>query len=291
MNANNKIKQYLKQIPLINKFLRFKNRTRLWLRDVSSALLAKKTKMKLTPFGFKLIGSNSIHHISMQEGTFEPEEIALFQNLLQNAEVFVDVGANIGFYSCLARFAGKHVIAVEPSAKNLDYLYVNVQANDWTDVEVFPVGLSNRPGLASLYGGSSTGASLIGNWAGSSKFFHSTVSLTTLDIILGTRLSGKKLFIKVDVEGYEYNALLGSVNVMQMKPQPTWVVEICLNEFHPDGINPYYKETFELFWQNGYSAYTADHRNRLIQPADVDRWVNSRFCDSGTINYKFVPLS
>lgn len=225
MNADNKIKQYLKQIPLINKFLRFKNRTRLWLRDVSSALLAKKTKMKLTPFGFKLIGSNSIHHISMQEGTFEPEEIALFQNLLENAEVFVDVGANIGFYSC----------------------------------------------LASLYGGSSTGASLIGNWAGSSKFFHSTVSLTTLDIILGSRLAGKKLFIKVDVEGYEYNALLGSVKVMQMKPKPTWVVEICLNEFHPDGINPYYKDTFELFWQNGYSAYTADHRNRLIQPADVDR--------------------
>lgn len=286
-----KIKQYLKTKPLIIKYLRFKYLTRLWFRDVSSALLSKPTKMKMTPLGFKLIGSTSIHHIAMQEGTFETEETALFKDLLQSADVFVDVGTNIGFYACLARLAGKHVIAVEPLSKNLDYLYANILANDWTDVEVFPVGLGKSPGLATLYGGSSTGASLIGSWAGSSKLFHRTIPLTTLDILLGTRLAGKSLLIKVDVEGAEYNALLGSVAVMRMQPKPTWVVEICLNEFHPDMMNPNYKDTFDLFWQNGYEAYTADHNNRLIQRADVERWVKDGICDSGTINYKFVPAS
>ena len=288
-----KLKQYLKRYSLVVKAHRSLYRTlyrvKLWLRDVSSAYLSKSTKMKMTPLGFKLIGSNLIHHLAMQEGKFEPEETVLFKELFRSADVFVDVGSNIGFYACLARLVDKHVIAVEPLSKNLEYLYANILANDWTDVEVFPVGLSDRPGLATLYGGSSTGASLIGSWAGSSKLFRRTISVSTLDILLGVRLTGKKLFIKVDVEGVEYPVLLGALNVMSMQPKPTWIVEICLNEFHPGGMNPNFQDTFNLFWQYGYEARTADQRDQLIQRADVDRWVKNGRCDSGTINYKFVP--
>lgn len=266
-------------------------RVKLWLRDVSSAYLSKSTKMRMTPFGFKLIGSNLIHHLAMQDGTFEPEETSLFREQFQDADVFVDVGANIGFYTCLARTSGKHVIAVEPLPKNLDYLYANILANNWNDVEVFPVGLSERSGLAILYGGSSTGASLIGSWAGASQLFRRIISVSTLDILLGVRLARKKMLIKIDVEGAEHPVLMGATNVMRMQPKPTWIVEICLNEFHPDGMNPNFQDTFNLFWQYGYEARTADTSNRLIQRADVDRWVKNGRCDSGTINYKFVSVS
>jgi FkbM family methyltransferase len=285
-----KLKQHLKKYPLVMKVHRSLYRVKLWMRDVSSAYLSKSTKMRMTPLGFKLIGSNSIHHVAMQEGTFEPEETILFKEHFQGADVFVDVGANIGFYTCLARLADKHVIAVEPLPKNLEYLYANILGNDWNDVEVFPVGLSNSPGLATLYGGSSTGASLIGNWAGASQLFRRIISVSTLDILLGVRLAGKKILIKIDVEGAEYPVLLGATNVMRMQPKPTWVVEICLNEFHPDGMNPNFQDTFNLFWQYGYEARTADKSNQLIQRADVDRWVKNGRCDSGAINYKFVSV-
>lgn len=246
--------------------------------------------MKTTPYGFKLTGSNSIHHLSMQEGTFEPDEVILFQDLFSRTEVFVDIGANIGFYTCLARRAGMHVIAVEPLRKNLHYLYANLLENDWDNVEVFPVGLAERPGVATLFGGSSTGASLIGNWAGASQMFRKNISLSTLDILLGGRFSGKKIFIKIDVEGAEYKVLLGAAKVMGMTPKPTWVVEICLHEYHPEGMNPDFHAIFGLFWRSGYEARTADKNNKVIKAADVEHWVECGFSDSGTINYIFSPI-
>jgi FkbM family methyltransferase len=276
---------------LINAYYRLRKLLylRFELRDILDSYIFHSRKPQMTPYGFKLIGSHSIHHLAMQHGNFEKEESTLFATLFHQTDIFVDVGANIGFYACLARSVGKHVIAVEPLPKNLDYLFENLTANEWKDVEVFPLGLSDHSGFGTLYGPSSTGASLIDGWAHASKIFHRTISLSTLDILLGNRFVGKKLFIKIDVEGFEYSVLLGSLDILQMKPKPTWVVEICLSEYHPEGRNPYYEDTFNLFWRNGYQSFTADSNNNLILPGDVERWVQSGRCDSGTINYKFAP--
>ena len=206
---------------------------------------------KATPLGFKLQGCGSVHHRSMQQGTFEVELTQLLLQRLEQAQVFVDVGANIGLYSCLARSKGKHVIAVEPLPRNTAALYTNMFENGWKDVEVFPVGLSRTPGIAVLYGASSTGASLIGNWAGASGRHKRIIPISTLDVILGSRFSGKPMLIKIDVEGVEFMVLSGAVKTLSQSPRPTWVMEICLNEFHPSGLNPDYLATFELFWSHG----------------------------------------
>jgi FkbM family methyltransferase len=261
------------------------------IRDIRDSYILGTRKPQRTPYGFTMLGSTSIHHRGMQEGTFEQEETALILQHLKDASVFVDVGANIGFYTCLGRSLGKYVIAVEPLARNLEHLYANLVNNGWNDVEVMPLGLSDRPGIARLYGASSTGASLIMNWAGAHKRFHRTISLSTLDNIIGNRFTGEKLFIKVDVEGVEYSVLKGSINTLHRTPQPTWIIEICLSEFYPQGQNPDYAATFELFWQNGYEVRTADQRSQLILPADVDRWIKAGSSDSGVINYLFIPKS
>lgn len=290
-----RLKRLLKQFPLLVGVRRAIAHVLVLVQhevnDIYASYLSKSTKLKMTPYGFKLAGSKSIHHIAMQRGEFEPEETSLFKEEFQHADVFVDVGANIGFYSCLAKVAGRHVVAIEPLPKNLEHLFTNILANDWADIEVFPVGLSEHPGLATLYGASSTGASLIGSWAGASRYFKRTIPLSTLDILLGNRFSGKKIFIKIDVEGVEYSVLLGAAATIKLNPKPTWVIEVCLNEYHPDGINPNFQNTFNLFWLHGYEVRTADKNNRLIKHEDVVRWVECGRCDSGTINYKFVPVS
>ena len=171
-----------------------------------------KTKPKTTPYGFRLMGNKA-----MQVGTFEPIETALIQKYMGEIDVFVDVGANIGFYTCLARSFGKRVIAIEPLPQNLNYLYANLEANSWDDVEVFPVGLSDSPGITPLYGGG-TGASLIAGWAGVPHHWNQIIALSTLDILLGERFIGKKLFIKIDVEGVEYKVLMGSQRTLAMTP-------------------------------------------------------------------------
>jgi len=286
-----RLKKRLKDFPLALATHRLIRRADWWLRDIRSAFFSRSTKLQATPYGFKLRGTNSIHHLAMQKGTFEPEETTQLKEEFRSAEVFVDVGANIGFYSCLARRSALHVVAVEPVAKNLEYLCANFLANNWNDIEVFPMGVSESPGFATLYGGSSTGASLIGGWAGASRKLRRLVPLSTLDILLGDRFAGKRMVVKIDVEGAEYSVLLGARGVMGMRPKPTWMVEICLNEYHPAGMNPHFLDTFDLLWQLGYEARTADQRNKLIERADVERWLQCGRCDSGVINYKFIPLT
>jgi len=257
------------------------------IKDIWNSYFSRSLTMRMTPYGFKLTGSKSIHHKGMQEGIFEPEETAIFKEIFQQVDVFVDVGANIGFYSCLAKHEGKHVVAVEPLSKNLEFLYLNLTENNWSDVEVYPLGLSDSPGLATLHGASSTGASLIENWAGSSKLFRRTIALSTLDILLGNRFKEEKKLIKIDVEGFEYQVLSGALKMISMDIKPIWVIEVCLNEYHPDGLSPHFEDIFNLFWEHGYEVRTADKNNILIERNDVKRWISSGSCDSGTINYIF----
>ncbi len=285
-----KLKKRLKKFGWINDLIKAKLLTKWWIADIRSAFFSKATSFKDTPYGFKLKGTNSIHHVRMQDGKFETEEVEIFQEIFKKSDVFVDVGANIGFYSCLARNLHLHVIAIEPLQKNLKYLFENLKMNNWSDVEVFPVGLAECPNIATLYGGSSTGASLIGSWAGASKIFKNSIALSSLDNLISRRFEGKNIFIKIDVEGTEYQVLLGSQKVMSMHPKPIWIIEICFDEYHPQGANPDFYRTFELFWKNGYEARTADKNNKLIQQKDLDQWKKNGVCESSTINYKFEAM-
>lgn len=234
-----------------------------------------------TPFGFKLAGN-----ASMAAGAFETEETEVFLRHLQKASICIDIGANIGFYTCLAAAQGKHVIAVEPLAMNLSMLYRNLLSNNFSDVEVFPVGLSDKAGLRQLFG-ANTGASFVPGWARNSNASYEIVSVSTLDNLLNMRFGGQPILVKIDVEGFECEVLKGAKHTLSLSPRPVWLVEICLTENFPGRVNHNFAATFDLFWMEGYEARTADRRERLIEPCDIARWVEQRHVDFGSYNYVF----
>jgi FkbM family methyltransferase len=239
----------------------------LTYRTLRDALAQRRQSFVETPFGFRLKGDSA-----MQDGTFESREIHLITALLDSSDVFVDVGANVGLYTCLARQAGKHTLAVEPLQANLRYLFANLEQNGWSDVEVWPIALADSAGTSSL-SGASTGASLLSGWAGASPLLRSPVAVSTLDTILGSRFAGQRLVIKIDVEGAEWRVLKGAEGILRSSPAPTWLIEINLTENHPNGTNPHYLETFQMLWSRGYRSQTVD--NRAISRLDVEAWVRS----------------
>ena len=241
----------------------------------------RRHPLEQTPLGFKFSG-----HREMQKGTFEPQEVALIKQHLGTASVFVDVGANLGYFACLARFLNKHVIAIEPSLENLEYLYRNLDSNGWNDVEVFPLGLSSRSSIAKMYGGG-TSASLLSSWGGQSDSLQRTIALTTLDTLVGERFNGQKLMIKIDVEGVEYDVLKGAFKTLALVPNPVWHIEIGLTEHFPGGINPHFEDIFNLFWAHGYDAWTIGTDKRMVKPDDISRWIKNRQIDFGGYNYLF----
>lgn len=269
----NIIRKFIEQSPFLASLYRT-------LRDELQFIRSKPHKTKP---GFKFL-----YNPAMRKGDHEPEVTKLILQLLKKTEIFLDIGANMGYYTCLARSKKRSVIAVEPLQQNLKYLYANLKLNKWNDIEVYPVGLSLKPGITEIFG-SGTGASLIKGWAGTSTKYSTWIPVSTLDNIIGNRFMKKKLLIKIDVEGAEYMALKGASRILKMSPKPSWIMEICLAEHHSKGLNPHFLQIFDLFWENGYEAWAIDKNSKKVSKNDVKRWTKNRSRDFGTHNYYFKP--
>jgi FkbM family methyltransferase len=219
-----------------------------------------------TPMGFKFLGNEA-----MEKGVFEPEETKLLGALMQHVDHFVNVGANIGYYCCLALQRGLPVIAFEPEHSNLLVLLRNIRENGWKDkIEVHPVALTDRPGIVDIYG-SGTGASLLRGWANTPVDLVASIPASTLDLSVGQRLQGRNALILIDIEGAEHSALQGAALTLQQDPKPIWIVEICSHQHQPAGIsvNPRLLDTFDLFWNTGYVAYTVADKPRRVERSEV----------------------
>lgn len=236
-----------------------------------------------TPWGFTFTG-----HDAMALGGFEPEETKVVRQLLADVDVLVNVGANVGYYCCHALSLGKPVVAVEPIARNLHYLLKNIRNNGWANkAEIFPVALAGDTDILEIWGGG-TGASLVRGWASIPESYVTQVPVLSLDRLLGGSLHGKKALILVDIEGAEYMMLQGATQTLLNEPRSMWMMEISTTEHQPAGtsMNPNFAKTFELFFAQGYRAYTADEVAQEITPGIVQK-VMTGGMKLGTHNFLF----
>lgn len=207
-----------------------------------------------TPWGFALQGN-----LAMAQGQFEPEETQLIRKLLLEVDLFVNVGANIGYYCCHAHSLGKPVIAVEPLMRNVLYLLNNMINNGWEkNTEIFQAAAAAEAGIESLWG-TDTAASLVPGWAGIPANYVRKVPLLTLDRILGSALQNKRALIVTDIEGAELAMLTGAVNTLKNDVRPVWMMEITTHQNQPTGVisNPNFRKTFDIFFELGYRAFVA----------------------------------
>jgi FkbM family methyltransferase len=229
-------------------------------------LLDRNSLSVKTPWGFTIAGNKN-----MALGDFETEETGLIRKLLEEIDIFVNIGANVGYYCCHALSLGKPVIAVEPIIRNSHYLMRNIQENGWSrKAEVHPVALGEKADILNIYGGN-TGASLVKGWARIPESYVSQVPVLTLDRVLGDELDGKRALILVDVEGAEFPMLKGGLRALNHLPRPIWMVEIGSTEHQPEGVlvNPNLVSTFELFYKFGYSAITANRQENSVSLNEV----------------------
>ena len=215
------------------------------------------------PQGFWFTGNKL-----MQSGQFE-----LVQEMLGDVDVLINIGANIGYYCCMALDRKKQVIAFEPLPKNVEFLMKNIALNGMEEsIEIFPMALSSSCGIAKFFGGG-TGASLIEGWAGQLQDEVALVPMSTLDVVLGARMQGMRCLVLIDVEGSELAMLQGASKLLSKSPKPVWFVEISVNEHQPTGtlLNPNLVATFELFLDAGYYAYTASRNSRRVLLNEVEQ--------------------
>ena len=233
--------------------------------------------------GFKFSG-----HEAMQTGKFEPDETNLVKQIFMHCDIFINIGANIGYYVCHAMKQGLAVIAFEPNYLNVKLLLNNVEANGWQDkLQLFPIALSDKVGILPIYG-SGTGASLVEGWANQTSYTLAPVN--RLDSIIGDKYSDKRVFIMVDVEGAEYHCLCGAMQMLTRGTKPIWMVEISIDEHHANGarINPYLEKIFQLFFQNDYKCYSVSQSPKLVEMSDVKKIAKTGINTLNTHNFIFI---
>jgi FkbM family methyltransferase len=216
--------------------------------------------------GFKFTGNKA-----MMTGSFEPGETAVFEKVIKQVDIVVNVGANVGYYCCIALSNNKRVIAFEPMPNNVQALLANIRANNWeSKIEIFPIALSDRTGVIEIFG-EGTGASLTKGWAGVDVCRATLVPTSTLDVIVGDRLLNEKCLLMVDIEGAENLFLKGATKFLNMSPKPICLIEISIRAQQPTGqsINPNLLQTFEMLWLRGYKAYTTHNSHRLVSKEEV----------------------
>jgi FkbM family methyltransferase len=146
-------------------------------------------------------------------GGYAPLEAALVRAVLPAGGTFVDVGANIGFFTLLAAArvgAAGRVVALEPHPEIAAVLRGNVAMNALPNVQVMQLAAADAAGTATLAGfeGGNWGVSTIahGSAEGAPAF---EVRCAPLDEVLREAGVQTAELVKVDVEGAEPRVLRG----------------------------------------------------------------------------------
>ena len=176
-------------------------------------------------------------------GTYEKGTLAVMKNLLSDGDIFVDAGANIGLMSIYAsRLVGSsgRVFAFEPHPETAEILEENIRLNGCKNISVSRQAVGKEPGRAKIYNrwDSPRGrASLIP--PGDSSESHE-VSVTTLsEYLISHQKDIREIsMVKLDIEGYELEALMGAGRLLEKENAPMLIVECSEKRENAQGSSP-----------------------------------------------------
>jgi len=166
----------------------------------------------------------------MYMGLYSYLLIRQVRKLLRNGDIFIDVGANVGYVTAHALSAlGKRgkVYAFEPVKKYADELRVMERLNRGRTVRVEECAVGDRNGWATInlctHKDNIGMSSILPLVSGHGGTFEAR--LIRLDDYLEANGIGPVRLVKIDVEGYEYPVLKGLRNCLG-RDRPAVICEI-----------------------------------------------------------------
>jgi len=194
-------------------------------------------------------------------GIWEPEISDYIAKHLVAGDRFIDVGANVGYFSLLAAsIVGStgSVCAIEASPSIFATLQRNVVRSGYSHLKLFHKAVSDAPGQLSIFlgpaanRGSTTTISSVATRKGQAR--EAEVPADTLSAIIGEAdLLGARL-IKIDIEGAEYLLFSGIAHLLPRFSSTTeWLIEISPKAIAEQGRSAV--DLLEMFRSSGYELY------------------------------------
>lgn len=214
-----------------------------------------------TQFGMYITGNTQdvIQRYIYYFGIWEPHISAFISSRLKPGDIFIDIGANIGYYSLLtSRLVGTNgkVIAIEASPKVFELLKKQIIANKVENIRILCCAVSNKRARLTVHHAEDTniGATSIVRNFNNSFLPNFEVDAAPLGDLLSNEEIAMARMIKIDVEGAEWLVVEGMRPIFKQLRED---VEILL-EVSKDQLEQFGKTFDDLlmeFKNYGFNAY------------------------------------
>ncbi len=207
-----------------------------FLREQSERYATAKTWSLTAPNGrtikFPLTSASALAFKAMADNYspyYEKSLVDFMFDRLSPGDVFVDVGANIGYVSAFAAAAGAAVYAVEIQRPLIPLIEQMATVNGFDLVRPLHMGMSSGSGLSMMWrSGNNFGAGLEGETNRTIADEPNSVAddfvpmMALDDAFVGDSMLPK--IVKVDVEGHEIDVIAGARRIVEQR-RTTFVVE------------------------------------------------------------------
>lgn len=219
----------------------------------------------------------SVPFTVIAEGPYEQFQAQILFTLGKSADNFLDIGANMGFYSLALATLNPdlNVQSFEPQPRTYSCFAKNVSLNKLeSQVKIFNCGLGSKEDNLKMYIPAFTGSG-----GGSFANLHMEegdaeeflVPVKTLDTFV--RSHSNIDLIKIDVEGFEFEVVQGGLELIRSS-KPTIVIELLRKWMKPFGKQP--QDVINLLKPLGYEVFSiGPSRLTLITVIDESTFENN----------------
>lgn len=228
------------------------------LASLLKRLLRVRRVPLATPHGvFSIDPVSNFGRALGSELVFEPGMIAHMQQHLRPGGSFIDIGANEGYFTVIgAGMVGPNgrVVAIEPQRRLIPVIEQNLQANGVTFARVLNEAISDAAGVGQIHLTADTNSGSSGLHATTKyRLPQQAVTVRKLVDVLDAEALGRIDFMKMDIEGGEYEAVLGSSEIFRQHR-----VRVLAMELHPRQLAARGKSEHELIEMLASAGYRMD---------------------------------
>jgi FkbM family methyltransferase len=237
------------------------------LNEIITLFISKKKIIKIklnsdTYFSF-FLKDPYYNRLIYPKFKYEPEIEFLLKKLRNIDFLFLDAGANYGYWSLLIsskKFNKKKAIALEPLKSNYNFLHKN-RLDNRNRFKTLNLGVGEKKKYTKIYYNNKTsnvGASIYKD--NNKKLFSEKIKIDKIDNIL-SKIKEKNFVIKIDIEGNEINALNGAKKILKKNCLIIYE-DHASDKFH---LNSKYflKKNFSIFSFDGKKIYQIRKINEL----------------------------
>jgi FkbM family methyltransferase len=213
--------------------------------------------------------TDSVLSETIYVGRFENEEIDFVKRYLTSGDVFLDIGANVGLFTIVgaSKVGPKgRVYSFEPVKKTFGRLTENINLNNLNNTKAYNLGLSNEDGELEM----TTSADGFDAWnsfgkpSAGSSFILEKVPTFKLDSWIADEKIAHVSLVKIDVEGWEYNVILGAKSLLSSDAAPDLLVEFTEENCKNAGFSC--AVLYDILMKYGYQMFLYDEIKKTIIP-------------------------